>query len=329
MNSLFIDRRGVSLKVDGESLTVHENNVRIQSVPLAPLKRVFIHGEASFDSSLLAELGRKGIGLGVLYGGLDRLQLMLPMEGQDAQRRVAQYRMLLDADKCLGFARQLIRAKCAAQSALLTEWAGIRRADADTLKKAARRIQSIAWGPVKSCVSMDVLRGLEGAAAAIHFDALAGILPEAVGFNTRNRRPPRDPFNTLLSLGYSLLQAEAVLALQAAGLDPYAGIYHVPAHGRASLACDLMEPVRPLIDGLCLQLMLTGALTPEDFGLRGKRCELLKRGRGVFFPAYERVMSDLRRAMWAEMRDLGKWTQGAAFDFEAVALSDLTEDDDD
>ena len=328
MNSLFIDRRGVSLRIDGQALTVLENSGRIQAVPLAPLKRVYIHGDVSFDTSLLSALGERGIGVGIMHGPQDEIQLLMPVEGKDAQRRLAQYRMSVNAEKCLEYARYLMRAKCASQSGLLTEWAGIRRALAAPLKKSAQRIQAIAWGPMKTCESLDVLRGLEGAAAAIYFEALGLMVPAELNFNNRNRRPPKDPFNAMLSLGYSLLQCEATLALRAAGLDPYNGFYHVPVHGRPSLACDLMEPGRVAVDRLCLQLVLTGALTATNFTMKGKRCELLKSGRSVFFPAYEGAMEEVRKDMWARMRDMGKWIQGRDFDFEAVSLSDLEDDGD-
>ena len=89
---------------------------------------------------------------------------------------------------------------------------------------------------------------MEGAAQAAYFRAYCSLFAEALAFNGRNRRPPRDPVNACLSLGYTLVHFEAARAAYAAGLDPFLGFFHEIAFGRESLACDLMEPVRPLVD---------------------------------------------------------------------------------
>lgn len=326
MNTLFVDRRGITLKADAQSLTVHESGARIQTVPLAPLKRIFIHSDVMLDSGLLGVLGERGIGMVVMSGSADVPRILFPAEMRDVRRRIAQHNLASSPDKTLAASRWLMRQKCAAQAGMLREWAGIRAHQAKPLRQAAERIQSIAWGPMKACDNLASLRGLEGAAAAIYFEALRTLVPEALGFNNRNRRPPRDPFNALLSLAYALLQAEAALALRAAGLDPYLGFYHVPEHGRPAMACDLMELLRPEADGLCLHLVLTGALTEHHFGTMSRRCALLKEGRSVFFPAWEARMGQVREKMWEQMRELGRWLQGEPFDFSSVTLSDLADE---
>ena len=99
-----------------------------------------------------------------------------------------------------------------------------------------------------ACADLASLRGLEGVAAREYFQALTEVLPKSLGFHGRNRRPPKDPFNAVLSLGYTLLQAEASIALYGAGLDPYVGFYHALEYGRESLSCDVVEALRPEVD---------------------------------------------------------------------------------
>jgi CRISPR-associated protein Cas1 len=108
-------------------------------------------------------------------------------------------------------------------------------------------------------------------------------------FTARNRRPPRDPVNALLSFAYALLAKDCFAAACTVGLDPYAGLYHAGRHGRPSLALDLMEEFRPVIaDSVVLTLVNTGALTDRDFLTWRDACQLTDTGRRAFLDAYER-----------------------------------------
>jgi CRISP-associated protein Cas1 len=222
MTSLYVDRRGVTLKADGEALVFHENGERVGTVPLAPLSRVFLRGDVTLSSSLLGKLGERGIGVVVLSGRKAVPTLLLGRPHNDAARRVAQYRLSQDADFCLRFARAIVEAKLRAQAALLAERRETEMQSRYLLTVALRRVESAIAG-VDTQPSIGGLRGLEGAAAAAYFGGFADLLPHALTFAGRNRQPPRDPVNVVLSLGYTLLQAEAVLALYGAGLDPFVG----------------------------------------------------------------------------------------------------------
>jgi CRISPR-associated protein Cas1 len=121
MTSLYVDRRGVTLKADGEALVFYENGERIGTVPLAPLSRVFMRGDVTVSSALLGKLGERGIGVVVLSGRKAVPTMLLGRPHNDAARRVAQYRLSLDADFCLRFARAIVEAKLRAQAAFLAE----------------------------------------------------------------------------------------------------------------------------------------------------------------------------------------------------------------
>ena len=112
MTSLYVDRRCVTLKADGEALVFYENGERIGTVPLAPLSRVFIRGDVTLSSSLLGKLGERGIGVVVLSGRKALPTMLLGRPHNDAARRVAQYRLSLDADFCLRFSRHNFGQSC-------------------------------------------------------------------------------------------------------------------------------------------------------------------------------------------------------------------------
>ena len=151
--------------------------------------------------------------------------------------------------------------------------------------------------------SLEELLGLEGNGARLYFGDFAGMIKPDEGrealdlsfdFEGRNRRPPRDPVNALLSLGYSLLAKDLTVACYAVGFDPYIGFYHQPRFGRPALALDLMEPFRPLIvDSAVLTAINTGMVTPRDFVRVGGSVALTASGRKAFFRAYELRMDTL------------------------------------
>ena len=296
MTSLFVDRRGVELKLDGEALVFAENGERVGTVPLMPLSRVFLRGDVKLSASLLGKLGEHGIGVVVLSGRLGRPSLLLGCPHNDASRRIAQYRLSLDEGFCLRFARAVVHAKLLGQLELIRERREARALHRYPLVTCERRLEGMI-GQIDAQASIASLRGLEGAAAASYFEALGEILPEGLHFSGRNRQPPRDPVNALLSLTYTLLHAEAVLALHGAGLDPYVGFYHALDFGRESLACDLIEALRPHADRFVLGLFRDETLRAADFSKTADACLLGKAGRGRFYAAFETRAEFFRRQL--------------------------------
>ena len=142
-------------------------------------------------------------------------------------------------------------------------------------------------------------------------------------FHGRNRRPPRDPVNALLSFGYAMLAKECTVALAAEGLDPFWGFYHRPRHGRPSLALDVMEPLRPLIvDSAVLTAVNTSMVSGGDFVTAASGCVLKPSGRKAFIRAYEARLDQLvthplfdYRCSWRtilklQARLLSRWLRG-------------------
>jgi CRISPR-associated endonuclease Cas1 len=183
---------------------------------------------------------------------------------------------------------------------------------------------------------MEELLGIEGNAAAICFAHFSQLLkPEqgspAFDFTTRNRRPPRDPVNALLSFAYTLLVRTITVAVSAVGLDPYRGFYHQPRYGRPALALDLMEPFRPLIaESTVIQTINNGEVHVDDFVHAADSVALRPEGRRRFIAAFERRLGQeiihpvfqyrvsYRRIIELQARLLGRHLLGELAEFPQV-----------
>ena len=178
------------------------------------------------------------------------------------------------------------------------------------------------------------LLGIEGDAASLYFRAFAGLLksPEdkqsaselaPFRFEARNRRPPTDPVNAMLSLAYAMLTRHLTITLASVGLDPYRGFYHAPRYGRPALALDLMEPFRAVIaDSMVLSAVNTGEVGPNDFVVAVTGTALTQAGRRRFVEAFERRLSQetthpvfgyqvsMRRMLLVQVRLLSRFLLG-------------------
>jgi CRISPR-associated protein Cas1 len=313
MTSLYVDRKNVELKADGEALVFSENGERTGTVPMRPLSRVFLRGEVRLSASVLGKLGEHGIGVIVLSGRKGTPSLLLGRPHNDAARRIAQYRLSLDPEYCLKFSRAIVAAKLGGQLEFIRERKEASPMHRYPLSLCERRIEGM-LPQIDAQATIDALRGLEGAAAASYFEALSEIFPESLGFRHRNRRPPRDPVNAVLSLTYTLLHSEAVLALYGAGLDPFIGFYHTLDFGRESLACDVIEALRPQADRFVLALFRQETLTVDDFSKTESGCLMGKAGRGRYYSAYETQAEHFRRELDAAVRDIAQAIGGTKED---------------
>lgn len=296
MSSLFIDRRGISLSLDGGALVFRENGERVGTVPTAPLDRVFIQGGVTVDTSVLNRLGSNGVGVVIIDGRRNELRMYLPPAHNDAERRLAQYVLSIDDDFCRQEAIGIVRDKLLASRDGL-EALELEHELHDAEYSRQKDLLCMALNRLDAMTSLDAIRGIEGQGAAAYFAALARLLPPPLSFTGRNKRPPQDPFNATISLAYTLLAAEAGLALHAAGLDPYVGFLHKLDYGRPSLSCDLMEPAWPLADQFAVGLFEKKVLRPEDFSTTGKGCFMSKTARSRFYPAYEAASGAWRRIL--------------------------------
>lgn len=294
MSTLYIDRKGLGCKLENGALVFYENGERCGTVPTAPLERIVFKSDVSINTGALAKLAARGIGMLFLSGHAIKPTLFLPTEHKDAERRRSQYQLSEDPEFCRLFAVDLLTEKLQAQKRHVVDLSMENHDEKAFLESSITRLDEL-LGRLNAEPSLDALRGLEGLAAAVYFEALGRCVSPELGFTHRNRRPPRDPVNALLSLTYTLLTSEAGVSAHQAGLDPFVGFLHSLEYGRPSLACDLMEPLRPEADRFVLSLFQTKTITLSDFTKTTERCQLSKDGRIKFYPQYEAVAGEWRR----------------------------------
>ncbi len=307
MSTLYCDRQVLAIEREGASIVLRDSEGRRNNLPLNMLERIVIRGSVEIDTSTLAHLAEKGIVIAILSGRHHKLQAQVSGgPGKEALRRIGQVRAHDDPVWTSNWNRLLLARKLRSQRRMLQQALEQRPDCRHALSKGMEAIDAT-WIRLKSeHPDPATLLGMEGGAARVYFDSLSVLFPPSLNFSGRNRRPPRDPVNAVLSLGYTLLHNEAAQAAWATGLDPYIGFYHKPAHGRESLASDLIEPLRAHIDRLCWDLFRKRTLTSEHFSRQGKACLLNKRGRHHFYAAYEQLAPPMRRALRRTATTLAK-----------------------
>lgn len=299
MATLLLDRADLELHVTDGALALYENGTRRQTVPMRLIERLIIQGARTrLDTSVLLKLAEAGVATLLLSPRASRrVAIILGPAHNDAAIRLAQARRTADHAFCDQWAQQLVIAKLRRQHRLLTK-AENRRPDLrKPLFDACTEISAALALATEPGIDSARLRGLEGSAARAYFHGYTHLFAPELAFTGRNRRPPRDPVNACLSLAYTLLHFEAVRATHTVGLDPLLGFYHRPAFGRESLACDLIEPLRPLIDEWIWLSFANGPLRPEHFTRDKGACLLGKAGRGHFYTGWEAFVSLPRRRL--------------------------------
>ena len=233
-----------------------------------------------------------------------------------------QYRAADDEERCLAFGRAVIAGKIANMRVMLLRSAR-QDADAADLANVADRLARHRVSAPRA-TSPAELMGIEGAATRDYFAGLGHVVGPRWRFTTRQRRPPPDPVNAMLSFGYTLLAEEATAALQIAGLDPELGLLHTPRQGRPSLALDLMEEFRPVIvDSTVARLIANRQIEPTDFDRTTEGgCRMTKAALTAFLDTYERRLLTLvahrrtptrisyRVAILAQARTIADWLLG-------------------
>ena len=318
MSTLYIDRQGSHLHVQtGVLYITTPNGEADRRLPLKYLDRIVLRADTQLSSKVLCALADSGVNLIALGGrGGQKIAQITGTPHNDARRRWQQVLTLSQPHACAQLAHGIIRSKIKRQRATLQHIAALRPDIRKPLFDGQQRLSGILvtlQSANTGTHTLDQLRGLEGAAAAMYFEAYFSAFAPALRATGRNRRPPRDPVNAVLSLSYTMLYAQATAACWDAGLDPALGALHTLSSGRAALACDLMEPYRPLVDLWVWQLFRDGQLRDEHFGVDGSgTCLLGKAGRGHFYPAWEQQAHHHQRSLLRYARAMDKALQNGS-----------------
>lgn len=289
---LYIQEQGARIGKNGDSIKVTKGETVLGVFPLKDVSQLVLCGNISISAQCLHLLCQANIPVVHLSMGHWFYGITFNFGLKNAYDRAAQFAVASNPLQKLAYAKAFVKAKTLNQRTFLRRNAA-KDVDA-SLKKMKFLIERI-----ENAQAIDELMGIEGSIAAIYFgnwDALisqdaacATFIPES-----RNRRPPKDPVNALLSFGYAMLAKDITVALMGEGLDPYWGFLHAPRHGKPALALDLMEEFRPLIvDSAVLSAINQKMVTPGDFVLSNAGCAMKDSARKAFIRAYEQRLDQL------------------------------------
>ncbi|MFZ5594820.1 MAG: CRISPR-associated endonuclease Cas4g/Cas1g [Pseudomonadota bacterium] len=327
---LYVQANRAKVAKSGEVLEISIEDKVVTQARLIDVSQLVLMGNVYVTTPCLQELMQRDIPISWhSYGGWF-FGHSIGTGHKNVELRTAQYRGSFDEQICLRIARGLVQTKILnARTFLRRNWRGEERpADLfDEMKRDAMHAMK--------AQSLQELLGIEGSAAARYFGAFGNMLKLdndeksfAFDFTNRNRRPPTDPVNALLSYAYTLLVRTWTVTLSAVGFDPYRGFYHQPRYGRPALALDMMEPFRPLIaESSVVNAINNGEVRPSDFIYVAGSVNLANDGRKRFIAAFERRLSQeithplfgykvsYRRLMEVQARLLGRYLLGDLQEF--------------
>jgi CRISPR-associated protein Cas1 len=292
---LYLQEPGSHVGKSSEHLIVRKDGQQIARVPIHQIRQVCVFGNVQVTTQALHTLVEHDIPVVYLTGYGRFIAALNPPPSKNVALREAQYQRFNEPALALTLSREIIRSKLTNQRALLMR--SLRQADEPGSQEPAARALAQLIERIDHADSVSAILGLEGQGAALYFAEFGRFLRQppigpAFEFTARNRRPPRDPVNALLSFAYALLSKDCFAALCTVGFDPYKGFFHQNRHGRPALALDLMEEFRPLIaDSVVLSLINNAMLTRDDFMIWRDRCQLSESGRKKFFARYEQRKS--------------------------------------
>jgi CRISPR-associated protein Cas1 len=313
LNTLYVTTEGAWLRKDGANIVMEVEKETRARVPVHMLESLVCIGRVAVSPQLLGFCSEQGISICYMTpNGKFLARVEGPVSGTVLLRR-EQYRRSDDPARCASVVRHLLAGKIHNQRAVLARgWRdhGDKLTDVPAFQHALKRLKRI---PQRLLIEkdVDVLRGLEGEAAQAYFgvfDQLIRSESPMLRFGGRNRRPPRDAFNALLSFLYTLLTHDCRSALETVGLDPAVGFLHRDRPGRPSLALDMAEEFRPLLgERLALSLINRKQLSESDFRQMENGAVLLKDdARKTVLIAYqERKREELQHVFIGEKVAIG------------------------
>ncbi|MBE9222409.1 type I-D CRISPR-associated endonuclease Cas1 [Cyanobacterium stanieri LEGE 03274] len=288
MGTIYVTQDDAFIGKIDERIHIKADKQKLLEVPLIKVDGLVILGRANFSPALVAELLKRKIPMSFLTTTGKYLGRLEPELSKNIFVRKAQWSVEENTEKSIHIVKAFIRGKLKNYRNFIK--LRHRQIPNNRLQNSSDKIQQII-DSLDYKNNINSLRGLEGAGSAIYFGCFDQLIKnKQFSFSTRNRRPPTDPVNSLLSLGYALLRHDLQSAINIVGFDPYLGYLHVSHYGRPSLALDLMEEFRPLVtDAVVLNLINNQKLNPKDFITEplSNALSLTKEGLKIFLRSYE------------------------------------------
>ncbi len=284
---LYVQAQGAIVGKTGDLLEIRVKGSLLQTARLMEVSHLALYGNVQVTSQALRELCARDIPVCYFsYGGWFQ-GITTGMAHKNVELRCRQYAAAMSTGASLPIARRIMFGKIKNSRTLL------RRNHKDPPAAVLAELDRLA-ARTQAAESMETLLGIEGAAARAYFGEFQGMLKAGgmiFNFQGRNRRPPRDPVNAIISFLYSMLIRQAMVTAIAVGFDPYLGFYHQPKYGKPALALDLAEEFRSIIaDSVCIGMINNGEIGGEHAIARGGEVALTQTGRRKVIEAFERRM---------------------------------------
>jgi CRISPR-associated protein Cas1 len=284
ITDLFISEQGASLHKSGETILLKKDSQLLFEMELKNLKSVQVFGNIQISTQLLGELLERGIELAYYQTNGELLGQLTPIHVKNVELRYKQYLLVANKEFNLEFSKEILRQKFLSSIYVLEE--GNRNRDNLNLKSEILNLKSY-FEKLSSASSIESLLGIEGSFAKLYYQNMGLLFSDISLFTSRSKRPPKDEANSLLSFTYTLVTNRISSYIDGLGFDPYLGFYHRMEYGRVSLACDIIEMIRPLFcDRLVLSLFNLQIITRKDFDWTEQGIRLSYEGRKKFISKY-------------------------------------------
>ncbi len=286
MSLIYIDENGVTIGIDGNRCLITYKDGMKRYIPWETIEGITVMGKAHLTTQCHEECLKRGISVsyfskgGTYYGRLVSTgHINAPRQRQQAK--------LYNTDFALNLSKNIIKAKLKNQNVVLTRYAKSRGADV----KGSSNTITVCYNKIDSCKTIEQVMGFEGQGAKYYFEGLSKCVEKDFEFHGRSKRPPKDAFNSMISLGYSILMNELYNKIELKGLNPYFGFMHRDAEKHPTLASDMMEEWRAVIVDATIMSLINGhEIEKENFtyDLDSPGCYLDKDGLKIVLKKLEK-----------------------------------------
>lgn len=292
MGTLYVTEQYTTLRKEDERIKLFKGKELLTEIPVFKIEQVVLFGEVTITASTLRILAENNITVCYLTQWGNFVSKFECDVKKNVIVRLNQYKKHIDEDKeSLELAKKFISGKIKNSRTVLMK--NTRNNQSEKCKDVIRELDRLEKS-LNEHELLDSVRGVEGRAAAVYFSVFSDMIKGNFEFENRNKRPPRDPVNAMLSFGYVLLANEMASAISSIGLDPYLGFLHRLRYGRTSLALDLMEEFRSIfVDRLVLNIINNKILKEDDFETVLGEVRMGKKAIRKFLEAYEAKKNDI------------------------------------
>ncbi len=324
MSTLYITEQGTYLRKSGGRFVVYRRDEQLRSIPQVSVDRVVIFGNVQVSTQVISEILTSGIAM--IYASTNGKfkGILQPGYPRNVYLRLAQYECMLNPEISLLYAQQLVEAKIDSQLMVLRRWKKCEWFHDPKVYSTLSYLKD----SVSETSALDQILGIEGAASRAYFMVLGNCLPPPHQWHGRNRQPPKDPVNALLSLTYMMAVGEFVTLCYANALDPFVGFLHHLDYGRPSLVLDMMELIRAqFCDHFVLRNLQKETFTPDDFESTGTHgCRLKKEPFNHYLKIYNKFQqqpSRYRPSLNQFMRKIVRMFSNSIRENSPLELTDL------